>query len=85
MSRHAARSRIEAALATVSAVLFGLTLATPEWIEAVFGVDPDRGSGALEWAITAAFLGAALVLFVLARRDRRRELATTESAAGPPA
>ena len=72
--RRVARYRIEFALAIVSAFLFALTLITREWIEIVFGVEPDAGSGALEWAITFAFLLAAGSLFVLARRDRRRAL-----------
>lgn len=46
----------------------------PEWIEAVFGVEPDRGSGALEWAIAIGFLTAAATLFALGRRDRQRVL-----------
>jgi hypothetical protein len=71
MNRHAARARIELALAIVSAFLFVLTLITREWIELVFGVEPDGGSGALEWAIAFAFLAAAIALGLLARRDRR--------------
>jgi hypothetical protein len=75
MSRHTARSRIEFALAIASGFLFVLTLLTREWIEIVFGVEPDGGSGALEWAITFAFLLAAVGLLLLARRDHRRALA----------
>lgn len=74
MSRHVARYRIEFALAAVSAFLFLLTLITREWIEIVFGVEPDGGSGALERAVALAFLAAAACLFTLARRDRRRAL-----------
>lgn len=72
-----ARFRIEFTLAIVSAFLFVLTLVTREWIEIAFGVEPDGGSGVLEWAITFAFLLAAVSLFVLARRDQRRALAAS--------
>ena len=74
MSRQVARYRIEFALAGVSAILFVLTFVTREWIEIVFGVEPDGGSGALELAITFGFLLAAVALFARARRDRRRVL-----------
>jgi hypothetical protein len=77
MSRPVARFRIEFALAIVSAFLFVLTLVAREWIEIVFGFEPDGGSGVLEWAITFAFLLAAVSLFVLARRDRQRALAAS--------
>jgi hypothetical protein len=66
------RLRIEAVLAGISAALCLLTFAYPEWIEANTGLEPDSGSGALEWAIAAAFLLAALTFGALARRDRRR-------------
>ena len=39
---------IEVTCAALGTVLFILTLAFPEWIEAVFGVDPDGGNGLLE-------------------------------------
>ena len=48
------RLRIESTLAVLTAVMALLTIAWPEWIEAVFGIDPDGGSGALEWAFVAA-------------------------------
>ena len=67
---------IEVALAVVAAGLGILTLITREWIELLFGIDPDRGSGALEWAIVAALFVASLALALIARWDRRRHFAT---------
>ena len=61
--------------------LGGVTLAAPRWIEASSGVDLDRGSGTLEWAVTViaplAAIAAAFALRdprlrALARGDRRR-------------
>jgi hypothetical protein len=66
------RVRLEVALACLSAGLFALTLANPEWIEALTGLDPDAGSGALELLVSASLLAVAVVLALLARRDRRR-------------
>lgn len=66
------RARLEAALAGVSFSLFALTLVFPEWIEATTGVEPDGGSGALEFVIAGALLLVALGSAALARRDRRR-------------
>ena len=58
--------------AGASAVFTLLTLLWKDWIEIVFRVDPDGGSGWLEWAIAAAALAVALVSGALARRDRPR-------------
>lgn len=48
-----------------------LTLSTPQWIERVFGIDPDRGSGSLEWIIVAVLAAVALVMIALAWGERR--------------
>jgi hypothetical protein len=63
---------VEAGLATASAILFLATLVVPAWIEAVFRVDPDGGSGSLEWLIAAAFAAATVVLALGARHELRR-------------
>ena len=63
---------VEAALASLTAVLFVLTLISREWIEWLFGVDPDGGDGSLEWAIVGVLLLATVVLAWFARVEWRR-------------
>jgi hypothetical protein len=67
-----ARLWAELVAAAITAGLGTLTAVFPTWIEAIFGVDPDHGSGALEWAIVGAcFVVCALSL--LAARSSWRE------------
>jgi hypothetical protein len=63
---------VEAALATFSGVFFLLTLLWKDWIEIIFGVDPDHHSGSLEWLIVSVALLATIAFAVLARLDWRR-------------
>ena len=60
------------ALAGFSGVFFLLTLLWKDWIEIIFGVDPDHHSGSLEWLIVAVALVATIAFAVLARLDWRR-------------
>jgi hypothetical protein len=57
---------VEAALASMSGLLFVLTLAWPDWLEA-FGIDPDHSNGSAEWAIVAVLLAVAAVSSLVAR------------------
>ncbi|TQC47026.1 ABC transporter permease [Rhodococcus sp. WS4] len=62
-------------LAAVSAVGFALNMVFgPQWIEALFGVEPDGGDGSLEALVVLAPAVAAAGLtvagFVLRRRPR---------------
>ncbi|WP_344097696.1 hypothetical protein [Microbacterium deminutum] len=59
---------VEFVLAGVFAILAILTAVNPQWIETLFGVDPDRGSGALEWIIVAVFGVLALLAAGLGTR-----------------
>ena len=59
---------VELGCAGIAAVLFVVTALWKDWIEILFGVDPDAGSGALEWMIPTLFLVAALLLSVSAGR-----------------
>ena len=62
---------IEVFCAVVGAALFVLTLITREWIELAFGVDPDGGSGALEYGIAIALLAGSALSAALARQEWR--------------
>ena len=62
---------IDIALAVASVFLALLTLAAKDWIEIVFHVDPDAGSGVLEWVIVA-LCGAAAVKFGTRAHSRIR-------------
>jgi hypothetical protein len=72
MNRRSMRFWIEIGLAVASGFLLALTLVTREWIELVFGVDPDGGSGALEWLIVACLALLTLLFSAFARHEHRR-------------
>lgn len=61
-----------ASVLVVSTLSLGeLTLLSPSWIETAFGVNPDGGSGAMEWALVALPVLTVAGL-VLARSEWRR-------------
>jgi hypothetical protein len=68
----ARRFWVETALATVSSIMAVVTLVTREWIEVVFGVDPDHGNGALEWALVVGLGLVAVTLGLMASLEWRR-------------
>ncbi len=80
MTKHTAKFWLESGLAAASGVLCIVTLIRADWIEAVLHVDPDQGSGALEWLIVAGLLALALVSGGLARREHRRTAPSLTSA-----
>jgi hypothetical protein len=63
---------LETVMASITGVLFVVTLVWRDWIEEVFGVDPDAHSGSLEWIIVAVCLVSAVVLSSLARSEWRK-------------
>ncbi|CCK24698.1 putative membrane protein [Streptomyces davaonensis JCM 4913] len=67
-----ARFWAETACAGLSAILAIMTAFTREWIELLFGVDPDGGNGSLESALVVLFAVAACVFGLVARAERRR-------------
>jgi hypothetical protein len=65
---------VEAALTALAGFLFVLTLVWRDWIEAVFGADPDQHSGSLEWAVVGVLFVAAMAAAAFARFEWRRSL-----------
>jgi len=51
---------VELAAGALSALAFAVTSIWPQWIEAVFGADPDGGSGEAEWGVTAGLCAFAV-------------------------
>ncbi len=49
-----------------------LTLVNKEWIEVMFHVDPDAGSGLLEWALVILTGGLTVLLSLALRAEWRR-------------
>ena len=77
-AKTSARFWVESALATASALLLVVTVLWSEWIEAVFRVDPDGGSGAAEWFVVVV-LGIVSALSALAARVEWRRLGDSTS------
>ena len=63
---------LETGLAIVTSILFMLTLVQRDWIEIVFGVDPDQANGTFEWLIVGVLLVVTIALFTLVRYEWRR-------------
>jgi hypothetical protein len=62
---------LEVCLAGSAFVLGVITVFWKDWLEIVFHVDPDQGSGALEWALVAGLFAASIALGLIAGRERR--------------
>jgi hypothetical protein len=63
---------LETGVAIATGILLVITLVRRDWIEVVFGIDPDNSSGTLEWLILAALLVVTITLFTLASYEWRR-------------
>ena len=65
------RARIEVVLAAILGMATILTAVWPDWIEGLFGFDPDGGNGTTEWWIVVVLSVATIAVAALARRDLR--------------
>jgi hypothetical protein len=62
----------ESVTAMASFSLAVLTIVWRDWIEGVFGFDPDHHNGSAEWLIAAVLFLVAIICSVLARKAWRR-------------
>jgi undecaprenyl pyrophosphate phosphatase UppP len=63
---------LESVFGSVAGVLAVVTIFWHDWIEAVFGVDPDKGNGSAEWLVVLILLVITVTLAVSARLEWRR-------------
>jgi tetrahydromethanopterin S-methyltransferase subunit E len=62
---------VEAVCGAVTGVLAVVTLFWSDWIEAVFGVNPDHGNGSFEWLVVAVQAVITVSLMAVARAEWR--------------
>jgi hypothetical protein len=62
---------IEIFLASATGVLAIVSLFCHDWIETVFRVDPDKGSGSAEWLVVLILITVTVALVVGARLESR--------------
>lgn len=60
---------VETGFTGLATILALVTLVRRDWIELAFGLDPDKGSGALEWVIVAGLVAVIIGLSALARAE----------------
>lgn len=72
---------VELAAGTASMIMVAVTSLWPQWIEVVFGLAPDAGSGETEWGLTVGLCIFAVVMFVAARLEWRRITGAARTAA----
>jgi hypothetical protein len=74
---------VESSVAGAALLLALLTLVWRDWIEAIFGVDPDNHSGEFEWLIVAVLLVVAVAMTITAHFEwRRLKLAVAQGSGG---
>ncbi len=59
-------------LGSITGVVAVVTVFWLDWIEVVFGADPDKGNGLAEWVVVVTLLFLTVALAVGARFEWRR-------------
>jgi H+/Cl- antiporter ClcA len=72
---------IECVLGCYTGFLAILTLVWRDWIEGVFGYDPDHHNGSFEWELVIVCALLTVVFVALARREWRSRAASATSTA----
>jgi tetrahydromethanopterin S-methyltransferase subunit E len=67
---------LEISMATITGLLFVVTLIWRNWIEIVFNVSLDNGTGSFEWLVVGVLFVATIALSILARNEWRRAQTT---------
>jgi hypothetical protein len=63
---------LESVFGSITGILTVVTLFWHDWIEVIFRVDPDKGSGSAEWLVIVLLLLVTVTLAVAARIEWRR-------------
>jgi hypothetical protein len=63
---------LESVLGSVTGAVAIITLFWQDWIETIFGVDPDKHSGSAEWLVVLILLAVTSALAIGARLEWRR-------------
>jgi hypothetical protein len=63
---------LESLLGFITGVVAIITLFWHDWIETIFGVDPDKSNGSAEWLVVLILLAVTLMLANGARLEWRR-------------
>ena len=80
MSYVRVRLAAEVVAAAAGIVATTLTLLRPDWIEILFGFDPDHHSGSAEWLMVGFFLAVVAIAGTTASFEWRRLRAASATA-----
>jgi hypothetical protein len=71
---------LESIFGSITGIMTVVTLFWHDWIEVIFGVDPDKGSGSAEWLAVVLLLLVTGTLAVVTRIEwRRTQVAETSN------